>query len=71
MAPLKAIVHIPKVPRAVARAFGVTLGSRGSIAAPLGRYQTYPGTRMQLYSKPFTQTVDPRNVRCRPWARLL
>ena len=71
MAPLEAIVRIPTVPRTGARAFGVTRGSRGSIAAPLGRYRTYPGTRMQLYSNPFTQTADPRHVRGRPWARLL
>ena len=59
MAPLTAIVRIPTVPRTGAHAFGVTRGSHGWIAAPLGRYRTYPGTRMQLYSNPFHPDSRP------------
>ena len=71
MAPLEAIVRIPTGPRTGAHAFGVPRQSRGDGIAPLGRYRTFPGARMQLYSNPLTQTVDPRHVRSRPLARSL
>ena len=71
MAPLTAIVRMPTGPRTGAHAFGVPRQPRVDGSAPLGRYRTFPGTRMQLYSNPFTQTVDLRHVRGRPWARRL
>ena len=71
MAPLKAIVRIPTGLRTGADAFGVPRKSRVDGIAPFGRYRTFPRTRMQLYSNPFTQTVDLRHVRGRPWARSL
>ena len=71
VAPLKAIVRIPTGLRTGADAFGVPRQPRVDGSAPLGRYRTFPGTRMQLYLNPFTQTVDLRHGRGRPWARLL
>ena len=71
MAPLKAIVRILTGLRTGADAFGVPRKSPVDGIAPLGRYRTFPRTRMQLYSDPFTQTVDLRHVRGRPWARSL
>ena len=51
--------------------FGVPRQWRVDGIGPLGRYRTFPGARMQLYSNPFMQTVDPRHVRGRPLARTL
>ena len=71
MAPLEEIVRIPTGPRTGAHVFGVPRQWRVDGIAPLGRYRTFPGARMQLYSNPFTQTADPRHVRGRPLARSL
>ena len=45
--------------------------SRVDGSAPLGRYRTIPGTRMQLYPRPLIHTVGARHVKCRRWARPL
>ena len=37
---------------------------------PLGRYQTFPGARMQLHSNPLIQSVNLGHVRGGPLARL-
>ena len=37
-------------------------------SAPLGRYRTVPGARMQLYASRLIQTVELRHIRCRGWA---
>ena len=50
--PLDAIVRIPSGPRTSAHAAGVPRRSRVDGIAPLGRYRTFPGARMQLYSNP-------------------
>ena len=55
MAPLKAIVRILTGLRTVAHAFGVPRQPQVDGIAPLGRYRTFPRTRMQLYSNPFTR----------------
>ena len=54
-----------------ADAFGVPRRSRVNGIEPLGRYRTFPGARMQLYSNPLTQSVDLGHVRGRPLARSL
>ena len=59
MAPLKAIVCMPTVLRTGTDALGVPRKSRVDGIAPLGRYRTFPGTRMQLYSNPFTSDSRP------------
>ena len=71
MAALKAIVGMPTGLCTGPDAFGVPRKSRVDGIAPLGRYRTFPRTRMQLYSNPFTETVDLRHVRGRPGARSL
>ena len=62
---------MPTGPRTGPDAFGVPQKPRADGSAPLGRYRTFPGTRMQLYANPFTETVDLRHVRGRPFARSL
>ena len=71
MAPLEAIIRMATVRCIGAQASGVPRLSRVDGIAPLGRYRTIPETRMQLYSNPLTQTVDPRHFRGRPSARSL
>ena len=71
MAALEAIVRIPMGLHTGAVAFGVPRQSRVAGIAPIGRCRTFPGARMQFYSNPSTQTVDPRHVRGRPLARSL
>ena len=71
MAALEAIARVPAGRCTGGQASEVPRQSPIDAAVPLGRYRTIPGARMYLYSKLLIQTVDPRNVRCRPWARRL
>ena len=71
MAPLEAIIRMPSGPRTGAHGLGSPRQSRVNGTALLGRYRTFPGARVQLYSKPLARTVDLRHLRGSPLARSL
>ena len=68
LAALTAVARVPTTRRTGSQASAPPRRSRVDGSAPLGRYRTVPGTRMQLYSGRLILAVDLRHIRCRGWA---